>query len=116
MTQTTMKFTAKQFGPARARADDPVQSHAAADRRNATSAGKKQGMAVLRSLKLHGDQTAKFLDSVMPTANVNWDGWAHRRMPELVSLGYVRRYGTGRNLICSITEKGKELLRKENKR
>lgn len=113
--QTVLDFYKQRYPIAKARTDDVVQSHAAADRMNRTNSATRQGIQVLRALKLHGDQTAKFLDSVMMTVNINWDGWAHRRMPELVSLGYVRRYGTGRHKICSITPKGKELIKWKTK-
>lgn len=97
--------------PARARTDDPIQSHAAADRMNQSGAVRKQQLAVLRALNLHGYATMKHLDLIMPIANVKWDGWGHRRAPELEELGLITREKTGREMVCSLTDKGREVLR-----
>lgn len=102
---------------AKARRRDPVQSHFAADKINRSGKVFKEWIATLKALNIHGISTAKHLDNIMPTANSNWDGWAHKRMKELDDMGLVirqRKDWEGKNMpmmLCQITDEGKELLK-----
>ena len=98
------------FDIAKARTDHPIQSYIAADKMNRAGKVRMQQMAVLKALVLHGASTARHLDEVMPISKPEWRGFAHRRMPELEEAGLVVRDKRGQEMLCSITEKGKELL------
>jgi predicted transcriptional regulator len=82
----------------------------AADRMNRTGQTHYERIRVLKALRLHGRSTAKRLDRVMPVVELTWDGWAHRRMKELVDMGLVERTKTGREMVCSLTEEGKKVI------
>ena len=99
------------FDIAKARTDHPIQSHIAADRMNRAGKVRIQQIAVLKALVLHGTSTARHLDEVMPISKPHWRGLAHRRMPELEEAGLVVRDKRGSEMICSLTEKGKRLLK-----
>jgi len=109
-TQTQFDFTAK------ARSGDPVTSHAAADRLNAAMRLSQQRLYVLRRLQIFQPCTAKVLDII---GTRNQQGIAHRRMRELVKMGFVRRVKTddkGRQLkemLCYLTDKGEQFLREK---
>ncbi len=100
--------------PAKARNTDPVQSHAAADSMTPVKM-RKQRRLVLLALQGLGPSTAKYLDRTMPSFNPKWDGYARRRMLELVKMGFVTRDESGPEMICSITETGRQVIKNRTK-
>lgn len=95
--------------PARARRNHPVQSHAAADGMTPVKMRKHRRL-VLLALQGLGPSTAKYLDRTMPAFNPKWEGYARRRMLELVKMGFVTRDESGSEMICTITETGKQVI------
>ena len=103
-----------------ARKDDPVTSHEAADRLNATITLSRHRLIVLRHLLIFQPCTAKQMDAYL----INLfkgdlpEGIAHKRMIDLVNLGMVKRTNIGlkgerlKEMECSLTDAGIEFLRK----
>ena len=101
--------------PAKARNTDPVQSHAAADRMTPAKM-QKQRRLVLLALQGLGPSTAKYLDRTMPSFNPKWEGYARRRMPELVKMGFVSRDESGPEMVCTITKSGRQVITEQGDR
>lgn len=97
---------------AKARRGDPEQSHAAADRMNATVALSQQRKFVLHHVGVLEPCTAKVIDALL-----DGRGIAHRRMLDLVNMGLVRRVGKDDNgkplkeMLCYLTPKGEQFLK-----
>jgi len=103
---------------AKARKDDPVQSHMAADRVNKGGKLPCQRLLVLRYLRRLQPCTAKNIDYLMNlrTHHDKRNNLAHRRMRELETMGLVKRQGKEndkklREMICSLTAAGEKFLR-----
>jgi len=94
---------------AAARRDDPIQSYAAADRKNASGTLSYDRWIVLAYIKAHPNQTAKQLDRTF------LNGKAHRRSADLERLGYITRTKQGKEMTMLITEKGLSRLSINNK-
>ena len=106
MNQLQLDFSAK------ARKNDPVQSHAATDRMNATVALSQQRKFVLHEVKVREPCTAKVIDGLLDNRGI-----AHRRMRELEKMGLVRREQYDHNgkslkeMLCYLTPKGEQFLK-----
>ncbi len=88
---------------AKARPDDPVQSHLAADKKNASGTLSADQTRTLQLVAKYPLQTAKQLDS--------WFGWnnsgkANRRAPELEAMGLIRRNNSKGGMKLYITSLG----------
>ncbi|MCK5605851.1 hypothetical protein KAR91_28400 [Candidatus Pacearchaeota archaeon] len=97
-------------GLATARRTDPTTSFKSADLMNEDGAKllTRQQDAVLRALKANNGITAKALGLIMAQEAIERISWPHKRMAELVSKGYVRRFAedNDRELECFITHEG----------
>ena len=97
-------------GIAKCRRSDPMTSYKAADSMNTDKAKRlnERQDAVLRALQENNGITAKALGKIMGQASPERYSYPHKRMRELESLGYIRRFA-GKNsqeLECFITEAG----------
>ena len=101
-------------GLATARRTDPMTSHKSADRMNEQEAKllTEQQDAVLRALKANDGITAKALGLIMAQEATERFEWPHKRMPELESKGYVRRFAeeNARELECFVTMQGRRYV------
>ena len=95
---------------ATARRGDPVQSLAAADRKNASGTLSADRFAVLKAIWWTPDSTAKELDRIH-----NLNGKAHRRSADLERLGYITRTKQGKEKTMLITEDGVRALKEHEK-
>jgi DNA-binding MarR family transcriptional regulator len=91
--------------PARARRQHPVQSYMAADRKNKSNTLSRDRLEVLFEVGCNPGFTAKMLDTMR-----HLSGKAHRRAPELETMGLIRRDKDGSEMRLYITEKGREVL------
>ena len=100
----------KTFDFAKARNTDPVSSHIAAD--DVTPKLSKRRRAVLVALKENDGVSAKQLGAIMAQSYIQAYEWPHKRIGELVEMGFVERHlETGeKEMLCWITVKGLEYL------
>ena len=101
-------------GLATARRTDPMTSHKSADRMNEEGAKllTEQQDCVLRALKTNDGISAKALGVIMAQEATERFEWPHKRLRELESKGYVRRFAedNDREMQCFVTMQGRRYV------